>query len=127
MAAARIKTGVQEKLYLGNLDSYRDWGYAPDYVEGMWLMLQQKDPDDYVLATGETHTVREYLEETFKLANLSVDEFVASDKRLERPEEVPYLLGDYTKAKQKLGWAPKTKFKDLVRIMYEHEIDSIVK
>jgi len=127
MAAARIKTGVQDKLYLGNLEAYRDWGYAPDYVEGMWLMLQQDKPDDYVLATGQTHKVTEFLYETFKLAGLSVEEHVHFDERLCRPEEVPYLLGDYAKAKQKLGWTPRTKFLDLVKLMYDHEIENIVK
>jgi len=127
IAAARIKTGVQEKLYLGNLNSYRDWGYAPDYCEGMWRMLQQDKPDDYVLATGETHSVKEYLEETFKIAGLSVEEYVEYDSRLERPEEVPYLLGNYSKAKEKLGWSPSLTFKNLVNNLYQHEIDSIVK
>jgi len=127
MAAARIKTGVQDKLYLGNLDALRDWGHAREYVEGMWLMLQQDKPDDYVLATGETHTVREYLEETFKLAGLDINKHVEIDPRLFRPEEVPYLLGNYNKAKSKLGWEPKIKFKELVELMYNYEIENIVK
>jgi GDPmannose 4,6-dehydratase len=127
MAAARIKTGVQETLCLGNLNAYRDWGYAPDYVEGMWRMLQQDKPDDYVLSTGETHTVEEYLNETFKLAGLSVHDHVKFDARLCRPEEVPYLLGNHSKAKEKLGWEPKTKFTDLVRLMYDNEIDNLVR
>lgn len=127
IAAAKIKTGSQDVLYLGNLDASRDWGHAKDYVEGMWLMLQQDVPDDYVLATGETHSVKEYLEETFKLAKLDVNEYVKTDTRLYRAEEVPFLLGDYSKAKEKLGWCPKIKFHDLVKVMYEHEIENIVK
>jgi len=127
IAAARIKTGVQDKLYLGNLDACRDWGYADDYVYGMYLMLQQEKPDDYVLATGETHTVREFLEETFKLAGLDIDKCVEIDSRLFRPEEVPYLLGDASKANKAIGWLPKVKFKELVEVMYEHEIENILK
>ena len=127
IAAARIKTGVQGKLHLGNLDACRDWGHAEDYVYGMYLMLQQEKPDDYVLATGETHTVREFLEETFKLANLDIDKHVEIDSRLFRPEEVPYLLGDASKANKTIGWLPKIKFKELVQVMYEHEIENILK
>ncbi len=126
IAAAKIRTGTQEKLYLGNLEAKRDWGHAKDYVYGMYLMLQQDEPDDYVLATNETHTVKEFLDETFNLAKLNVDKHVEIDSRLFRPEEVPYLLGDYSKAKNKLGWEPKIKFKELVKLMYEHEINSIL-
>jgi len=108
LAAARIKLGLQEKLFLGNLSAKRDWGFAGDYVEAMWLMLQQKKPDDYVIATGETHSVQEWLEEVFSIAGLSIDENVEIDERLFRPHEVPILLGDPTKAKEKLGWEPKT-------------------
>jgi len=122
MAAARIKMGLQDKLYLGNLDAKRDWGYAGDYVEAMWLMLQQESPDDYVIATGETYTVKQFLEEVFSIAGLSVKEHVEIDPRLFRPHEVPLLLGDPTKAKNKLGWEPKTKFRELVRIMYEQDL-----
>lgn len=122
MAAARIKLGLQDKLYLGNLSAKRDWGYAKDYVEAMWMMLQQENPDDYVVATGETHTVRQFLEEVFNIAGLSIEEHVEIDQRLFRPHEVPLLLGDPTKAKNKLGWEPKTKFKDLARIMYEQDL-----
>lgn len=127
IAAAKIKTGTQDKLFLGEIKSSRDWGHAKDYVEGMWLMLQQPIPEDYVLATGETHSVKEYLEETFKLAGLNVDEHVEIDPRLFRKEEVPLLLGDYSKAKKVLGWAPKIKFKNLVEILYNHEIENIIK
>ena len=121
-AAARIKLGLQDKLYLGNLDAKRDWGYAGDYVEAMWLMLQQENPDDYVVATNETHTVREFLEEVFAHAGLNVDECVEIDERLFRPHEVPLLLGDYSKAKECLSWEPKIKFKDLAKMMYEEEL-----
>lgn len=121
LAAASIKLGVQDKLYLGNLDAKRDWGFAGDYVEAMWLMLQQKNPDDYVIATGKTHTVREFLQEVFDHAGLSVDKHVEIDPRLFRPHEVPLLLGDSTKARQTLGWAPKIDFKNLAKMMYEHD------
>ena len=123
-AAARIKLGLQDKLYLGNLDAKRDWGFAGDFVEAMWLMLQQDKADDFVIATGETHTVREFLNETFKLAGLSVSKHVEIDERLFRPHEVPLLLGDASKAKKVLNWEPKTKFKDLVRLMYNSDLES---
>jgi GDPmannose 4,6-dehydratase len=122
IAAARIKMGLQDKLYLGNLDAKRDWGFAGDYVEAMWLMLQQEIPDDYVIATSETHTVREFLEEVFEYAGLDIDKHVEIDKRLFRPHEVPLLLGDYTKAKNKLNWEPKIKFKKLARMMYNEDL-----
>jgi GDPmannose 4,6-dehydratase len=127
LAAARIKLGLQEKLALGNLDAIRDWGYAKDYVEAMWLMLQQDKPDDYVIATGETHTVREFLEEVFQIAELDVDKHLIIDDRLKRPHEVPWLEGDYNKAKQKLGWMPKTTFKDLAKLMYEEDFEKTLK
>jgi len=127
LAAARIKLGFQDKLSLGNLDAKRDWGYARDYVEAMWLMLQQDNPDDYVIATGETHSVREFLEEVFQLAQLDVSKYLIIDKRLERPHEVPLLLGDPTKAKLKLGWEPKTKFKELAKLMYEADLEYVRK
>ena len=127
LAAARIKLGLQDKISLGNLDARRDWGYARDYVEAMWLMLQQELPDDYVIATGETHSVREFLEEVFKLAQLDVSKHLILDKRLERPHEVPLLLGDPSKAKMKLGWEPQTKFKDLTKLMYEADLEYIRK
>lgn len=123
MAAARIKLGKQEILKLGNLDAKRDWGLADDYTRAMWLMLQQSEPDDYVIATGETHTVREFLEETFSLAGLNVEKHLMIDERLFRPHEVPLLLGDATKAREKLGWTPTVTFKELVKIMYEEDFD----
>jgi len=118
LAAARIKLGLQEKLFLGNLSAKRDWGFAGDYVEAMWLMLQQEKPDDYVIATGETHSVQEWLEEVFSIAGLPIDENVEVDERLFRPHEVPVLLGDPTKAREKLGWEPKTKFSNLASLMH---------
>ena len=123
IAAARIKLGLQDKLYLGNLDAKRDWGFAGDYVKAMWLMLQQEVPDDYVIATGETYTVRNFLEEVFEHAGLSVEEHVEIDPRLYRPHEVPLLLGDPTKAKEKLGWETKIKFKKLAKMMYEADYE----
>lgn len=127
LAAARIKLGLQDKIALGNLDAKRDWGYAKDYVEAMWLMLQQDKPDDYVIATGETHTVREFLEEVFNHAGLDVDKHLVIDERLKRPHEVPLLLGDPTKAKRILGWEPKTTFKKLSKLMYEADLEMIKK
>jgi len=121
-ALAKIVAGKQDKLYLGNLDAKRDWGYAKDYVEAMWLMLQQDEPDDYVVATGETHSVREFLQEAFSLVNLDCEKYVEVDPRYFRPAEVDLLLGDPAKAKQKLGWTPKTSFKELVKIMVEADL-----
>ena len=120
-AATRIREGLQDKLYLGNLDAKRDWGYAKDYVEAMWLMLQQDEPDDYVIATGETHSVREFLELTFREVGLPCDEYVETDPRYLRPSEVDLLLGDATKTREKLGWSPKTSFEELVRIMVQSD------
>ena len=125
LAAARIKMGLQEKLYLGNLGAKRDWGFAGDYVEAMWLMTQQSTPDDYVVATGETHTVKEFLYEVFSHAELDVNKYVEIDERLFRPHEVPLLLGDPTKAKRLLGWEPKIKFVDLAKMMYEEDLKKI--
>jgi len=122
-AATRIKTGLQDKLYLGNLDAKRDWGYAKEYVEMMWLMLQQETPDDYVVATGETHSVREFVEEVFGYLSLDWEAVVDYDARYERPAEVDLLVGDASKAKAQLGWEPKVKFKDLVRIMVEADLE----
>tara|TARA_R110002074_G_scaffold86768_1_gene191498 strand:+ start:202 stop:1176 length:975 start_codon:yes stop_codon:yes gene_type:complete len=127
MAAARIKLGLQDKLYLGNLDAKRDWGYAGDYVKMMWLMLQQETPDDYAIATGETHTVREFLEVVFDYAGLNIEKYVEQDKRLFRPHEVPLLLGDARKAKDKLGWAPEVRFKELAIMMYESDLEKAKK
>src|SRR5438874_6968469 len=121
-AAARIKAGVQKRLFLGNLDAKRDWGYAPEYVEAMWLMLQQDNADDYVIATGETHSIREFLDVSFGLAGLGWEQYVHIDPRYYRPAEVDLLIGDSSKAKRQLGWAPKTTFPELVRIMTEADI-----
>ena len=122
-AATRIKMGLQDDLYLGNLDAQRDWGYAKEYVEVMWLMLQQDQPDDYVCATGETHTIREFCQETFGLLGLDWEKYVKHDARYERPSEVELLIGDPTKLKKQLCWEPKVKFKDLVRIMTEADLE----
>jgi GDPmannose 4,6-dehydratase len=121
-AVANIKAGLQKKLYLGNLDAKRDWGYAKEYVEAMWLMLQQDHPEDYVIATGETHSVREFCEEAFSCAALDWQEYVELDPRYLRPAEVDILIGDASKAKKQLGWEPKTRFKDLVRLMVDADV-----
>jgi GDPmannose 4,6-dehydratase len=125
-AVARIKAGMQEKLYLGNLDAKRDWGYAKEYVEAMWLMLQQEKPDDYVVATGETHSVREFVEQAFSYADLDWQKYVALDARYYRPAEVDLLIGDASKARRELGWKPKTTFNELVRLMVDGDL-AIVK
>lgn len=124
LAAARIKLGLQKELRLGNLEAKRDWGFAGDYVNAMWLMLQQDQADDYVIATGETHTVREFLQEVFKHAGLSIEEYVKIDESLFRPHEVPLLLGDSTKAKTKLNWKPSITFTSLAKMMYEADLQS---
>ncbi|MGJ8653649.1 MAG: GDP-mannose 4,6-dehydratase [Opitutaceae bacterium] len=121
-AATRIKLGLQEKLYLGNLDARRDWGYAKEYVEAMWLMLQQDEGDDYVMATNETHSVKDFVIESFNLLDLDWEKYVDCDKRYERPTEVDCLIGDASKAKEKLGWEPKVRFKDLVKIMVDADL-----
>ncbi len=121
-ALAKIVAGKQDKLYLGNLDAKRDWGYAKDYVEAMWLMLQQETPDDYVVATGETYSVKDFLTEAFKIVNLNWEKYVEIDKRYFRPAEVDLLIGDPAKANQKLNWTPKTSFKELVKIMVETDL-----
>jgi GDPmannose 4,6-dehydratase len=121
-AAAAIKLGLRNKLYLGNLDARRDWGYAKDYVEAMALMLQQDEPDDYVIATGETHSVREFLDESFGRLDLDWKQFVEIDPRYFRPAEVDLLVGDGSKAKRKLGWEPKITFKELVRTMIDADL-----
>jgi len=127
MALARIKHGLQDKLFLGNLDAKRDWGYAKEYVEAMWLMLQQKESDDYVIATGETHSVREFLEEAFSYAGLDWHKYVEFDKRYIRPAEVDLLIGDTSKAEEKLGWKAKTTFKDLVHLMVDADMKKVEK
>ena len=124
-AAARIKLGLQEKLFLGNLEAKRDWGFAGDYVELMWRMLQHETPDDYVIATGETHSVEEFLHSVFSHAGLDPDKYVEIDPRLFRPQEVPYLLGDSSKAKKVLNSEPKVKFDELCKIMYEADLELI--
>ena len=121
-AATRIKLGLQQKLYLGNLDAKRDWGFAGDYVEAMWLMLQVEKPDDYVVATGETHSVREFLEKTFGLLELDYKKYVEHDPRYERPAEVDLLLGDPGKAKKALGWQPRVSFDELTKMMVESDM-----
>ena len=121
-AAARIKLGVQRELYLGNLDAKRDWGFAGDYVQAMWMMLQAEQPDDYVIATGETHTVREFLDRAFGHLNLDWQRYVKIDPRYYRPTEVDLLIGDAAKAKRLLGWEPKVSFEDLVVMMVESDV-----
>jgi GDPmannose 4,6-dehydratase len=122
-AVAHIQAGLQNKLFLGNLDAKRDWGYAKEYVEAMWRMLQQEKPDDYVIATNETHSVREFLEAAFGHAALDWNKYVEIDPRYYRPAEVDLLIGDYSKARRQLGWEPKTKFSDLVKIMVDADIE----
>jgi GDPmannose 4,6-dehydratase len=121
---ASIKLGLREELALGNLDAHRDWGYAKDYVEAMWLMLQQPEPDDYVIATGMPHSVRELYELAFEYVGLDADEYVRVDPSLLRPAEVEHLVGDYSKARERFGWEPKTSFEDLVKLMVDadHEL-----
>ena len=125
-SAVRIKLGLEKELRLGNLDAKRDWGYAKEYVEAMWLMLQQDEPDDFVIATGETHTVREFCDLTFKRLYLDYNDYVVVDPKFYRPAEVFELCGDYTKAKEKLGWEPKVKFSELVELMVDAEMESYV-
>lgn len=124
-AVAHIKYGLQSKLYMGNLDAKRDWGYAPDYVEAMWMMLQQKTPDDYVIATGETHTVRELVELAFSHADLDWSDYIEIDPRYYRPTEVDLLLGDATKARERLNWRPKVAFKELVERMVDNDLELV--
>ena len=121
-AATRIKLGLQNKLFLGNLDAQRDWGYAKEYVQAMWLMLQQEEGDDYVMATNETHSVKEFVIETFNLLDLDWEKYVDYDKRYERPSEVDLLIGNADKAKRQLNWEPKIRFKDLVKIMVDADL-----
>jgi GDPmannose 4,6-dehydratase len=123
-AAARIKLGLQQKLFLGNLDAKRDWGYAADYMEAVWLMLQQDQADDYVIATGETHSVRDFLNEAFGHIGLDWQKHVEIDPRYYRPTEVDLLLGDASKARRKLDWQPKVGFKDLVRKMIDADLQT---
>ncbi|HXR98954.1 MAG TPA: GDP-mannose 4,6-dehydratase [Pyrinomonadaceae bacterium] len=122
-AATRIKLGLQDKLFLGNLDAKRDWGYAKDYVEAMWLMMQAESSDDYVIATGETHSVQEFVEETFSYLDLDWKKYVEIDPWYYRPSEVDLLLGDSSKARRELGWEPKVGFRDLVKLMVNHDLN----
>jgi len=124
-AVARIKYGLDEKLYLGNLDAKRDWGYAGDYVKAMWLMLQQEKPDDFVIATGESHSVKEFVVEAFAYAGLDWKKHVVIDPKYFRPTEVDFLQGDATKAEKKLGWRPEIRFKDLVKMMVDADIKEL--
>jgi GDPmannose 4,6-dehydratase len=120
---AKIKLGLSNELRLGNLDAKRDWGYAPEYVEAMWLMLQQDEPDDYVIATGEAHSVREFVEKAFDVVGLNWEDYVKVDKRFMRPLDVPSLVGDYSKARERLGWEPRTRFHQLVELMVREEVN----
>lgn len=123
LAAARIKMGLQDKLYLGNLDAKRDWGFAGDYVEAMWMMMQQDKPDDYVIATGETHSVREFLDEVFGYLDLDWQKYVEVDARYLRPTEVDILMGDASKAKKTFGWQPKVTFRELAKMMTQADLE----
>jgi len=122
-AVAAIKAGKQKLIFLGNLDAKRDWGYAPEYVEAMWLMMQQEQSDDFVIGTGETHSVREFLQEAFGYVGLNYEEYVRIDERYFRPTEVDVLLSDPSKAREKLGWQPRVKFNELVRIMMDADLE----
>ena len=121
-AAAKIAMGLEKKLALGNIESKRDWGYAPEYVESMWLILQQEKPDDYVIATNESHTVKELVEKAFAVAGLDWEKYVTVEERFLRPLDVNFLQGDYAKAKRELGWEPKVKFNELVEIMVKEDL-----
>lgn len=126
-ALARIKHGVQDKLYLGNLDAKRDWGFAGDYVEAMWMMMQAEQPDDYVIATGETHAVKDFLEEAFRYAGLDWQEYVEIDPRYFRPTEVDVLIGDSSRARERLGWQPRVSFSELVHMMVDADMKAVAK
>jgi GDPmannose 4,6-dehydratase len=125
--AAAIKLGLQEELLLGNLDAERDWGYAKDYVEAMWLMLQQPEPEDYVIATGESHSVRELVDVAFEHVGLDPQDHVGTDPRFLRPAEVEHLVGDYSKARETLGWEPRTSFEELVRLMVDADMELLAR
>lgn len=124
-AVARIKYGLQDKLYLGNLDAYRDWGYAPDYVRAMWMMVQQDEPGDYVIGTGTAHSVREFVEAAFSQVGLDWEKYVVVDKRYLRPAEVEFLQADWTNAREKLHWQPIVDFQDLIKIMVEADLNEV--
>jgi GDPmannose 4,6-dehydratase len=121
--AAAIKLGLADELALGNMDAQRDWGYAKDYVEAMWMMLQQDQPDDYVIATGEAHSVQELVDIAFGHLDLDPRKYVRIDERFMRPAEVDHLIGDYSKAKEKLGWEPRTSFEELVKLMVDSDVE----
>ncbi|MCD6539956.1 MAG: GDP-mannose 4,6-dehydratase, partial [Candidatus Omnitrophica bacterium] len=127
LGVAKIKLGIERELRLGNLEAKRDWGYAPDYVEAMWLMLQRNNPDDYVIATGKTHSVKEFVKLAFDYVGLNWEDYVVVDKRFYRPAEVYELRGDYSKAKKVLGWQPKVEFEELVKIMVKADLEYITK
>lgn len=120
---AKISLGIEKELYLGNLEAKRDWGYAPEYIESMWLILQQDEPDDYVIATNEANSVKEFAKKAFEIIDLNWQKYIKVDKRFMRPQDVNYLRGDYSKAKQKLGWKPKVKFDKLVEIMVKEDLN----
>ena len=126
-AVGRISVGIQSKLTLGNLNAFRDWGYAGDYVEAMWQILQHEKPDDWVIATGETHSVSEFVKEAFSYIGVEEEKHLTTSEKYFRPNEVEYLLGDSSKAKKVLGWEPKVKFNDLVKLMVEHDINEAKK
>ena len=123
----RIKLGLADELLLGNLDAERDWGYAKDYVEAMWLMLQQDEPEDFVIATGESHSVRELVELAFEQAGVEVDRHVRLDPSFLRPAEVEHLIGDSSKARERLGWEPRTSFDELVRLMVDSDLELLAR
>ncbi len=125
LSAARIAAGIQKELRLGNLDAKRDWGFAPEFVEGMWRMLQADSPDDYVLATGESHSVRELVQHAFKRVDLDWEKYVEFDDKFRRPTEVDHLKGDYSKARKDLGWEPKTKFHALINLMVDADVEAV--
>ena len=124
-SVARIKKGLERELVLGNLEARRDWGYAKDYVEAMWLMTQAEAGDDYVIATGETHSVKEFLEVAFGIVDLNWQDYVRTDSKYERPAEVDLLIGDASKAKTKLDWTPKTDFQELVELMVKADLEAL--
>ena len=126
-AVGRISVGIQSKLTLGNLNSYRDWGFAGDYVEAMWKILQHHEPDDWVVATGETHSVEEFAEQAFSYVELNHQDYIQTSEKYLRPNEVEYLLGDSNKVEKKLNWKPKVTFKELVKLMVEHDINEAKK
>ena len=122
MGLSKIKAGLTDKLYLGNLEAKRDWGFAPEYVEAMWAILQHEKPDDFVIGTGETHSIKEFLDEAFGYLNMDWKDYVEIDPRYFRPTEVEYLKADYSKAKKEIGWTPRITFKDLVKVMVDYDL-----